>query len=428
MPYSDHLSSHRIGFISTRFSGTDGVTLETMKWAHVLRELGQQLFYFAGLNNQPAGISYVVPEAFFKHPDIFAITEVAYSARARPHELTERIHDLRVHLKAHLYAFVRQYEIELLIVENALSIPVNIPLGMALSELIAETNIPTIAHHHDFAWERKRFLVNCVGDYLEMAFPPRLPSIRHVVINSLAGAQLGRRRGLSTAIIPNVMDFDNPPSPPDDYTSSVRSDLKVSPGEYLFLQPTRIVRRKGIEHAIELIQRVGLPGRLVISHAGGDEGDAYEKHVRTFSKLLDTPVNFVSEVIDTERGITPQGSKVYTLGDVYPHADLVTYPSLLEGFGNAFLEALYYRRPILVNNYTIYATDIKPKGFWGIEFDGFITDQTVEQVYRVLTHPEHFTEHLERNYQLARKYFSFTVLRRQLEALLYSCLGEDMPL
>ena len=28
-----------IGFISTRFSGTDGVTMETSKWAEVLRKI-----------------------------------------------------------------------------------------------------------------------------------------------------------------------------------------------------------------------------------------------------------------------------------------------------------------------------------------------------------------------------------------------------
>jgi hypothetical protein len=40
---------HRIGFVSTRFSSTDGVSLETEKWAHVLKGFGQECFYFAGL-------------------------------------------------------------------------------------------------------------------------------------------------------------------------------------------------------------------------------------------------------------------------------------------------------------------------------------------------------------------------------------------
>jgi glycosyltransferase involved in cell wall biosynthesis len=417
---------HHIGFISTRFSSTDGVSLETRKWAQVLVELGQRLYYFAGVSDQPAEVSCVVPEAHFNDPDVREISHIAYSARSRPPQTTKRIHELRVHLKEELYSFIQRFEIELLIVENALSIPMNIPLGLALSELIAETSIPTIGHHHDFAWERKRFLVNCIGDYLEMAFPPRLPSVHHVCINSVAAAQLARRRGVSATVVPNVMDFDQPPGPPDEYSRSVRSDLGVAPDEYLFLQPTRIVRRKGIEHAVEIIQRLGVKGQLVISHAGGDEGDEYEAHVRKFADMLNTPVTFVSRVIDVERGWTPEGQKIYSLGDVYPYADLVTYPSLLEGFGNAFLEAIYYRRPILVNNYTIYATDIKPRGFWAIEFDGFITEDTVRDARLALERPELFQENLEQNYQLARKFFSFSILRRQLKTMLYGFFGEEM--
>lgn len=425
MPNANSLPTHRIGFVSTRFSSTDGVSLETRKWAQVLTEKGQQLFYFAGISDLPESVSYVVPEAHFKFPEIEEISRVAYSTHMRPRQVTKRIHELRMHLKHHLYEFIKKFDIELLIVENALSIPMNIPLGLALTEVIAETNIPTIGHHHDFSWERKRFLSNCIGDYLEMAFPPKLPSIHHVVINSLASAQLGRRRGISTLIIPNVMDFENPPGPPDDYTESLRADLQVAPDEYMFLQPTRVVRRKGIEHAVELIQRLKIKGRLVISHAGGDEGDAYEAHVRKFAEILDTPVTFVFERVELERGTLPDGRKIYSLGDVYRCADLVTYPSLTEGFGNAFLEAVYYRRPLLVNNYTIYSTDIRPRGFWAVEFDGFITDSTVNETHQVLERPELYSDQLERNYQLARKFFSYSVLRRQLTALFYACFGED---
>jgi hypothetical protein len=223
------ISSRRIGFVSTRFSTTDGVSLETQKWADVLESLGHQHFYFAGLCNRPADVSYVVPEAHFEHPDIREISDVAYKLRLRPLNVTRRIHELRVYIKHHLYEFIKKFDIDMLIVENASSIPMNIPLGLAITELIAETGIPTIGHHHDFSWERKRFLVNCIGDFLEMSFPPRLPSIRHVVINSLAAAQLGRRKGVAATIIPNVMDFDHPPAPPDEYTATLRADLNIAP-------------------------------------------------------------------------------------------------------------------------------------------------------------------------------------------------------
>ena len=414
----------RIGFVSTRFRGTDGVSLETAKWAHVLERLGHTCFYFAGASDRAPERSRVVPEALFTHPEIQALYVTAFSRRTRPPESTRLIHRLKDHLKEHLAAFVRDWQIELLVVENALTIPMNIPLGLALAEFIAETGFPTIAHHHDFFWERQRFLVNCVWDYLNMAFPPHLPTIHHVVINSSAANQLSLRTGISSLLIANVMDFENPPAPPDGYASDVRSNLGIAPDELFFLQPTRVVQRKGIEHAIELVDRLALNARLVISHASGDEGDAYERRVREYAARLGVKTSFESEMIKEQRGQRADGCKVYTLADVYPHADLVTYPSDIEGFGNAFLEAIYFRRPIVVNNYSIFDIDIKPKGFGVIEFDGHITDETVLRTRQVLADPHLANEMTEHNYQVAKHYYSYAMLERRLQMLVAECFGE----
>ena len=54
------------------------------------------------------------------------------------------------------------------------------------------------------------------------------------------------------------------------------------------------------------------------------------------------------------------GRKQYTLWDAYPHADLVTYPSLYEGFGNALLETIYFKRLAVVNRYPVYVADLAP--------------------------------------------------------------------
>ena len=71
--------SRRIGFISTRFAGTDGVSLETAKWAAVLERMGHECFYFCGECDRPKEKSYVVPEAFYRHALIDAMNQVVYS-------------------------------------------------------------------------------------------------------------------------------------------------------------------------------------------------------------------------------------------------------------------------------------------------------------------------------------------------------------
>jgi mannosylglucosylglycerate synthase len=420
-------SAMRIGFISTRFEGTDGVSLETEKWAKVLKDLGHTCYYFAGVCDRGDDRSMVVPEADFRHPDIEAINVVAFSDQPRPQSLTKTINDLSVRLKSSLYEFVSQFDLHLLIVQNALAIPVNIPLGVAITEFLEETRFPTIAHHHDFAWERQRFINNCVNDYLSMAFPPVTPGLQHVVINSIAASEVSRRKGISAWIIPNVMDFHTPPPPLDDYASDIRERLDVQPDEFFILQPTRVIQRKGIENAIELVRRLNLKARLVISHASGDEGFEYERRVREFASLLQVPVRFVARLISTERGFTEDGRKKYTLADAYQHADLVTYPSTIEGFGNAFLEAIYFKCPVVVNNYTIFEVDILPKGFRVVHFDGFITESTLEQTRRVLTDRALAKRMVERNFTLGKRYYSYPVLRRTLRAILTRLFGEDSP-
>jgi glycosyltransferase involved in cell wall biosynthesis len=413
----------RIGFVSTRLAGTDGVSLETRKWSNILTGLGHECFYFAGESEWPEGRSYVVPEAHFNHPEIQALNTDLFDNYKRSPHTSQRIQELQWHIKAHLYDFIRTFDLYLLIVENALSIPMNIPLGLALAELIAETHLPTIGHHHDFAWERGRFKVTAASDYQLGAFPPILPSIHHVVINSYAARQLALRTGISSILIPNVMDFDTPPPALDAYAADLRPTFGIGPDEYLLLQPTRVVPRKRIEQAIELTRRLDLKCTLVISHSSGDEGAAYETYLRSLADLLDVRVVFASDVIGDERGQTSDGHKVFNLADIYQQADLVTYPSTVEGFGNAFLETIYYRRPIVMSTYEIFRRDIEPKGFRVIGFGDFITGDTIQRAQAVLRDPALAAEMTGRNYELGRRYYSYRVLEDHLVMLMNQILG-----
>ena len=416
-----------IGFISFRISGTDGVSLETIKWAEILESMGHNCYYMAGELDTPADRTFVVPESHFTHPEVKKLYRMAFIdvGGTRPRELTDGLHKYREILRDALYQFVRKFNLDVIIPQNVLTIPLNLSLGMALTEFIAETGIFTIAHHHDFFWERKRFLRNCVWDYLNADYPPHLNSIQHVVINSSAQNQLALRTGISATLIPNIMKFEDPPPPMDDYSKDARSAMGISDDELLILQPTRVVQRKGIEHAIELINRLGKNAVLVISHASGDEGHEYEQRVREFAEMLNVRALFISDIIGDHRGTTKDGRKIYSLQDIYRHADLITYPSLQEGFGNAFLEAIYFKKPILINNYSIYFYDIKPKGFDVIEMDDFMTNATVEKTKSLLNDPDRISEMVDENYRLGLIHYSYSVVRQALQTMLNTFFGRE---
>ena len=106
--------SHNVGFISTRFAGTDGVSLETDKWADVFEKVGFDCYYFAGELDRPPECSFLVEEAHFQHPEIRDIFRSCFGARRRERFVTQKIYDVKRTLKDRLYEFVEKYKIDLL--------------------------------------------------------------------------------------------------------------------------------------------------------------------------------------------------------------------------------------------------------------------------------------------------------------------------
>jgi glycosyltransferase involved in cell wall biosynthesis len=407
-----------IGFVSTRLAGTDGVSLETHKWADMARRLGHKIYYCAGELEESAPNPTTIPAMHFRDPEAQAIGDMVFGRMETPEGLMGRLEERTEQLTASLQDWLRETSIDLLVVENALAIPMHVPLGWAIARVIEQTGLPTIAHHHDFFWERQRFRVNCIPELLRKTFPPDLPSIRHVVINSLAQRDLKFFCGIDAIVVPNVFDYDTPAPGLDDYNRDFRQAMGFSPYDRLFLQPTRVIARKGIDISFELLRRLREPrARLIISHQVGDEGMAYYHQLLHRAQAMDVEVHYLAGFVE-ERRVVRDGRKAYTLWDVYPHADFVTYPSLYEGFGNALLEAIYFRKPILVNRYSVYVADIAPLGFDFVEVDGWITDKSLFEVRRLLDDPDLCQAVADKNYQLARQHFSYEAVASALKPYL----------
>jgi len=185
------------------------------------------------------------------------------------------------------------------------------------------------------------------------------------------------------------------------------------------------VPRKGIEHAISLIAALNNPKcKLVITHESGDEGEEYQSALAEMAEHQGVDLRFVADRVGDERSEV-DGFKIYDLADAYAHADFITYPSIYEGFGNALIEAFYYRKPVLVNRYSIFVTDIEPKGFRVITMNGYLTKDVVEHVRKVITDPVYRQEMVDDNYELGKMFFSYAVLRRKLRAIVTNFTGAE---
>jgi ABC-type phosphate transport system ATPase subunit len=129
----------RIAIIATRLSGTDGVSLETAKWAAVLTRMGHEIFYAAGELSGFARQGLCIPRMHFLNEDILIIQEQMFKIPeiSTPGSLIQSIKNTAFELKSSLKDYILSNHIDQLIIENALAIPMNLPLGVALMDLIS---------------------------------------------------------------------------------------------------------------------------------------------------------------------------------------------------------------------------------------------------------------------------------------------------
>jgi mannosylglucosylglycerate synthase len=397
-----------VGMVSTRFAGTDGVTLEAAKLAEVLAAAGHRVVWFAGELGERFAPGRLYPPAHFESETNRALEAACFGVRTRSPATTALIRERCDDLKAALRGFVADLGVDLLVAQNVLCLPMQLPLGLALTEVLVEEDLPVLAHHHDFWWERERFFPNAAADVLGAAFPPVLDRMAHLVINSAAARELARRRAVEATVLPNVMDFERGPARPGD-GARYRQAAGLGPDDVLLLQPTRVVPRKWIEATIELAGRLPAAGgprvTVAVSHAEGDEGHDYGARLRGLAGRLGVDLRFVPA---GEHAGGPE------LADAYAAADLICFPSVWEGFGNALLEAFFHRRPALVNRYQVYADDIAPAGVRCIELDAAVTDQAVVEVRDLLAEPRRGRAMAEANYQAGRRHFSYATVRERV--------------
>jgi hypothetical protein len=165
---------------------------------------------------------------------------------------------------------------------------------------------------------------------------------------------------------------------------------------------------------------------LVVSHEAGDEGLEYAEWLKDYACEHGVDLRLVS--IRIEDPLTGNGAPEtnYSLWDVYPFADFITYPSLYEGFGNGFLEAIYFKKPLLINRYATFVRDIEPLGFDLAVMDGYLSKKTVQTVIGILESPQRRKKMVTHNYDIALRHYSYSVLRNHLSGILRSFFGDDL--
>ncbi len=447
-------------FCQHRLGRTDGVSLEVDKWRRVLESMGHTVYYLAGNEDVPGG--HFIPELYPFHPVTARIIKNATRELVdydSPAELIEEIQQHKALIKPQMLEFIEKCNVDVMLPNNLLSVGYNISGMLALSEALEETGLKAICHNHDFWWEDSGEVYPTCDEIVELYkqhAPPDLPNVRHVVINRLARKQLKERRGIDAKVVPNVFDFDRPTWTEDDYNRTFRADIGVGENDLLFLQATRVLDRKAIELAIDVIAELNKPAnreklsgrlydgrsfgpsdRIVLCAAGYVEGiglsSDYPASLQARADEQGVELLWVGEQVKHDRGTDENGGKIYSLWDSYVQADFVTYPSIWEGWGNQFIEAIFAKLPVVLFEYPVYVSDLRQAGFEvvslgdtiaGHDSRGLVTvpperlAEAADGVICYLKDPDARRACVEKNFQIAREHYSMQALERIIRELL----------
>jgi glycosyltransferase involved in cell wall biosynthesis len=277
--------------LSFRLGGSDGVSIESAKWAGALRRLGWSVVTVAG-----------------EGPVDTTLPGLAIGAPSPPtrRELVDALAPA-----------------DLVVVENLCSLPLNPPAAAAVAEVCAAR--PTVLHHHDLPWQRPH-LAHRPG-------PPDDPTWAHVTINEQSRRDLAAR-GVTASTIYNAFD----PDPGRGDRRLARAGLEVADGTRLLLQPTRALARKNIAAGLALATALGGTYWLL-----GPAEDGYGPALDRLVAGARCPV------------LLGPGRGGLTIADAYAACDAVVLPSSWEGFGNPSVESATHRRPLAIGPYPVAA-------------------------------------------------------------------------
>lgn len=459
------MKCRRIGIFHYKVGGTDGVSLELDKWKSVFEDEGHTVFLAGGDLGSAEGT--LIPEMYHHLPvseKLYRNTFVKLDSYPDEKAYAKELYHQADIIEAAIHNMIDEKHIDTIVAQNLWSVAAHPSAAIALYKAAERRGLPVLAHHHDFYWERVEGVCLTSKSALDLAdyyLPPRNKFIKHVVINKLAQKELLRRKGIQAQVIPNVFAFSGKPWQIDSYNADFRSAFAIQPHDIVLLQATRVVVRKGIEAAIDFTaalnkrktqlhgsilrngEKVSETSRIILLLAGYADDDATGSYLQRLNKKAESAgvdLRYIGDHVFSSRGTSPDGQKIYSLWDTYTAADMITYPSYWEGWGNQLLEAIKAELPIMIYEYPVYLSDIADKGFSMISIGNSISGRDEQQLAIIdpvkisqaadlavkYFRDKNFRDRaVEQNLKIARTHYSMESLQKHLHEYTKYWQSED---
>jgi glycosyltransferase involved in cell wall biosynthesis len=333
-----------------QFGGVENVIRDQ---ALMLTRHGHEVLVMSGTGENPEeGYAFeLIPELSPEFPLYQAIKRVLDNGQS-----DQNFSKYRALLVEALAPYLSQVEVTF--VHNIFTMHHNLPLTQALHDLSSRFRF--VAWTHD--------LVAANSDY-SVPNPTKQPwalmrqsaaNVRYVTASEQRREELTSRLQppVEASVIPNGLDLGRLFYLTMEMRESLEA-LALPARDFIFLLPARIMLRKNVEFAIDLMRELKSKGRNplllitgssdVYSPAAGQYGQFLRQTVH--DQLHQNVVFVCDHFIVTDE----------ILHDLYSLSDCLLFPSKQEGFGLPVLEAAYFRLPVWCNGVP---------AFWATEGEG----------------------------------------------------------
>ncbi|MFQ5821550.1 MAG: glycosyltransferase family 4 protein [Candidatus Heimdallarchaeota archaeon] len=251
---------------------------------------------------------------------------------------------------------ILEYDIEVIVVHNIMTMHFHFPLVSAIHTLTER-----LENVRFFFWCHDGILLRNGFEHLSTSFPwselkRANPRVTYVTITEYRRDQFSDLLSINKdilQIVPNGME-----SPYDEFIEKLMRKIGVDWDDFIIVSPVRIVQRKNLEFAIKIFAEIKkkipnakyiIPGNV---ERRGKSEDPYFKFLQDLIQSLDIDdsVLFIYPYISLKRRFSKTDIEKWSIFDMYAFTDLVLLTSTEEGFGLPVLEAAVRRIPVAASN------------------------------------------------------------------------------
>lgn len=376
----------KIGIIHFRVGLTDGVSLEIEKRKLILQQMGHSVKLISSEVNE--GADYVIENFDYDSILMNKIKKEAYIGLEyySENDLMDTIyHEASKYTNA--LDHINQIEkFDFFLVHNVFSLGSNLPSAKGVYDFLKVNDLPSIFFHHDFYFEKPFYTYpnKSINSYLNQYLPPIDNKFSHLTINTISQNKLKVIKNIDAEVIADVFDFTQPQWEVNDFNKTFLGDIGVDENDLIVMMATRIIKRKGFELAFQVAselqnqiqkiqgntlyngKRINNDTKVCFIISGHPESSEYEYYLE-MQKLASSYTNFktvfISDRIGYKESLDVNGNKIYSLWDAYVFCDLILYTTMYEGWGNQLIEAFFAQKPVIINAYEVFKTDVKKEGY-----------------------------------------------------------------